>query len=61
VRISGSRRENRLSGTTGWETVEFEFEVAEAVRQVELVAELRAKKGKAWFEAESLIISRKKS
>lgn len=46
VRISGGKRENALKGDNDWQVVSYVFEVAEAIRNVELVAELRATKGR---------------
>lgn len=46
VRISGGRRENQLSGDNDWQVVSHDFEVTEGVRDVELVTELRATKGR---------------
>jgi hypothetical protein len=57
LRISGSSRSNHKSGTGDWSKLEFEFEV-DAQRRVELVAELRATKGQAWFDADSLRLVR---
>lgn len=51
VRISGGKRDGGLTGDTDWQTVTNEFTVAEPSRDVELVAELRAKKGQASFRA----------
>lgn len=46
VRISGSNRENAISDDSDWQRLTFEFEVGEEVSEVQLVAELRATKGK---------------
>ncbi len=54
IRISGSDRMNSLVGTTGWGTLEFEFEIPDERREVELVLELRSTKGQVWFEKSSL-------
>jgi hypothetical protein len=58
LRISGASRTESHSGSHVWQPVEFAFEVGEAFRQVELVAELRAEQGTAWFDAESLRLVR---
>jgi hypothetical protein len=58
LRISGSRRTNKLAGDSKWQTLEHQFEIKGAVQEVELVAELRASKGRAWFDASSLKIVR---
>lgn len=54
IRISGGRRTNKLSGDTDWQTLEYPLEITDAMREVELVAELRATKGTVWFDADSL-------
>lgn len=59
LRISGQNRTNKLEGTSDWKPLEFEFTVAEETREVELVAELRTTAGQAWFDRESLRLSRK--
>ena len=50
VRISGDRRDNTLTGDSDWQTVSHEFEVTDEMRDVELVAELRATKGRMWLK-----------
>jgi hypothetical protein len=50
VRISGDKRNNKLVGDTDWRTLSHEFEVLDAVRDVTLVAELRATRGRMWLE-----------
>jgi len=59
LRISGDERGTSLSGSTPWRVVAFDFEVTETLRHVELVAELRAGKGQAYFEVESLRLFRR--
>lgn len=49
VRISGGRRENKVVDSADWRTVSYDFQVSEPSRQVELVAELRARTGEARF------------
>lgn len=58
LRISGAVRGEGLSGTAGWKSVGYDFEVEEGLRQVELVAELRADRGHAWFDVASLRLVR---
>jgi spore coat protein H len=53
LRISGSRRPNRVTGDSEWKTVSFDFGLGE-VREVELVCELTAFRGEAWFDLSSL-------
>ncbi len=57
LRISGGRRVNQLSATTGWTTLEHEFEVNDTT-DVVLVAELRANKGEVWFDPATLKLVR---
>jgi hypothetical protein len=59
LRFTGVNRENHALGTTGWITLEYPFEVAEEFREVDLVAELRAKKGTVWFDKGSFRIVQK--
>lgn len=58
LRLSGGQRTNKLEGTTDWTNLEHEFTVSNASQEVELVAELRATKGKVWFDAGSLQIAK---
>ncbi len=58
LRISGSPRPPGATGTAPWSAVTFPFEVVEGLRSVELVAELRAASGRAWFDAGSLRLRR---
>ena len=55
LRISGGKRDNSLAGDTDWQTVGYDFEVVEALRDVELVAELRATKGRLWMEPKGVL------
>ncbi len=48
-----------LTGTSDWQTVSLEFEVREDLRDVELILELRARTGTAWFDRDSLHLKRK--
>lgn len=54
LRVSGANRSQKLSGTSDWKPLEFEFEVLEDVREVELVAEIRATAGQVWFDMQSM-------
>lgn len=58
LRISGQQRRAGLSGDRDWSVVTFHFRVDED-RDVELVAELEADRGEAWFEVNSLKVTRK--
>ena len=54
VRLGGGVGQNQAAGTTDWQTVSHSFEVAEDLREIELVAELRSTAGSALFDAASL-------
>ena len=56
VRISGGRRDNKLTGDTDGQTVSHDFEVTDEVRDVELVAELRATKGRMWLRPTAKLV-----
>ncbi len=56
IRISGGRRDNKLTGDTDWKTVTYDFEVTDDMRDVELVAELRATKGRLWLKPTARLI-----
>jgi hypothetical protein len=58
VRLSGNNRTNKLIGTKAWSTLRHEFTIDQPQQEVELVAELRAVKGRVWFKAESLRVVR---
>jgi len=56
IRVSGQVRTNYLNGTTGWTTLTHEFDVTAPVKEVELIAELRANGGRATFDISSFRI-----
>ncbi|MEK6260988.1 MAG: CotH kinase family protein [Planctomycetota bacterium] len=56
VRISGGKRDNKVVGDTDWQTVSHDFEVTDEMRDVELVAELRATKGRLWLKPTARLI-----
>lgn len=58
LRISGGKRENKLAGDSDWKTVTYEFEVLEDVRDITLVAELRATAGRMWLEPVARLMKR---
>jgi spore coat protein CotH len=60
VRLSGTKRTNKLIGDSSWQKLEHAFEINAHTQEVELVAELRATKGQASFEADSLRVVRVK-
>lgn len=59
LRISGATRAGGLSGAAIWRRVDFDFEVSEVLRSVELVAELRATQGQAYVDVASLRLTRR--
>ncbi|MBI3417011.1 MAG: CotH kinase family protein [Verrucomicrobia bacterium] len=58
LRVSRAAMPKKLTGTTEWSRVAYEFEVEEAGTEVEFVCELRARSGDAWFDADSLRLIR---
>jgi spore coat protein H len=58
-RVDYGSRSAKLEGTTDLKTLQCEIEVKEDRRQVEIVAEVRAKSGEAWFDAAAFRISSK--
>ena len=62
LRISGTTRPraNKLMGDAPWRKLDFEFEISPALESVELVCELRATQGEAWFDTDSLVLVRLK-
>lgn len=54
IRLGGGQRENKLVGTTDWTELQHEFDVPDAQREVDLVMELRAAKGRVLFDSQSL-------
>jgi hypothetical protein len=59
LRISGGQRRAGITGSTDWQKVEYEINADQGVTDVELVCELRAARGEAWFDLESLKLVRK--
>ena len=59
LRVSGKSAEHKTLGDTAWNAVVYEFDVPIGIQDVELVCELRASKGEAWFDSESLRLVRK--
>ena len=58
IRRSQAGRCDEIVGTSDWTTVIYVIEVPEDQRDVELVLELRARHGTAWFDRQSLKIRR---
>jgi spore coat protein H len=56
IRHSGVRkpRTNQLDGTSSWMPLAHEFSVVHDEDEVQLLCELRAKKGEVWFDLDSL-------
>lgn len=59
LRISRGKFSRKLSGDMDWTVVPFDFEVQQDRMDVELVCELRATQGKAWFDVASLRLMRR--
>jgi hypothetical protein len=59
LRISGANRAQGLGGTLTWREISWDIDVFEDVREVELVAELRAESGTVWFESASMSLVRR--
>jgi hypothetical protein len=59
LRISGTERQraNSASGDNDWKDLQFDFPVS-GQDEIVLIAELRATKGEAWFDAKSLKLVR---
>ena len=59
LRFVEGTRTTKLEGTSDWKTIACEIEVKEDRKQVELIAEIRAKAGEVWFDAAGFRISSK--
>ena len=49
----------RLTGTTDWTLVKYEIELRNPIADLQVLCELYAKSGEAWFDPKSLKITRK--
>ena len=49
----------RLTGTADWTEVAYEFELREPIADLEVLCELNADAGEAWFDLPSLLLTRK--
>ena len=49
---------NRLEGDHDWTEVSYEFELRQPIADLEILCELRARKGAAWFDPQSLKLTR---
>ncbi|MGH7973622.1 MAG: hypothetical protein ACREIC_33305, partial [Limisphaerales bacterium] len=57
LRVAGQVRESpALVGNSGWQTLGANFEVSNNGTEVQLVCELRAHVGEAWFALDTLRI-----
>ena len=55
LRLSqGQSRKHSLIGDTEWQHVEYEFTIENEPTDISLICELRAEKGEAWFDLDSL-------
>ena len=59
LRLSGTQRSNKITGTHGWQKIEFDLEIGGTTGEVELVCELRATQGEASFDLDSLRLVRR--
>jgi hypothetical protein len=59
LRVGGGFRQGaNLIGDSSWQPLAAQFEVEKAAREIELICELRASAGEAWFDLDSLKIVR---
>ena len=54
LRIAGAQSRGGVLGSCGWQVITFDFEVAEASRLVELIAELTATSGRCFFDVKDM-------
>ncbi|MBL9087001.1 MAG: CotH kinase family protein [Planctomycetia bacterium] len=59
LRLSGGVRKGGASGSAPWKAATLDFEVLEALASVELVAELRATSGEAWWAVDAFRLVRR--
>jgi spore coat protein CotH len=58
LRISGGSVASELTGSQDWQKFGYPFRVQEGGREVEVICELRAARGEAWFDTSSLRVVR---
>jgi hypothetical protein len=58
LRISGGAVAKEFNGTQDWQKFGYTFHVQESGHEIELICELRASKGEAWFDTSSLRVTR---
>jgi hypothetical protein len=61
LRFDGGARSVRLEGTSDWKTIVCELEIKEDRKQVELIAEVRAKTGEVWFDAAGFSVTARRT
>ena len=62
LRIRGAKRQAEpFIGDSNWRLLAMDFEVEQAVEEVEFICELRARGGEAWFDLSSLRVLKKES
>lgn len=59
LRISGEKRTTRIFGDTDWQTIRYDFQVDEALREVVLVCDCAAEKGQTLFDPATLRLKRR--
>jgi hypothetical protein len=57
VRIAGGPPSRKVSGSTEWRPIVYEFQVDES-REVEFICELRALDAEVWFDAQKILLVR---
>lgn len=58
LRLGNSRPANYVKATSDWTTVNHEFSVSDPLTEVEVVCEFRGAEGEAWFESDSIRLTR---
>ena len=58
LRISKGAMPKKITGTSDWKLCQYIFEVADRSSDVELICELKATGGEAWFDLKSLHLAR---
>jgi hypothetical protein len=60
IRVSRAKqmRENKVVGDSPWQKLEYRFTVPSPPPEIELLCELRASAGEAWFDLDSLRLRR---
>ena len=58
LRVSGGAVASELTGSQDWQKCAYSFHVPESGTEVELICEIRASRGEAWFDSASLKVMR---